>query len=146
MTQRRTDICNALSNLGVKTCCGVFFGEGLLEKQRTAKILLNVHVYPVGSLEVHRLNPVLASGMIVISEETHDLAIDMIYSDVATMVPYDVLVDAVQTKLNQSEAELKEERGRNVAWIKERVKKVDPDLCYALSRLTSDANSMLYGT
>lgn len=24
MTQRRTDMCNALSNLGVKTCCGVF--------------------------------------------------------------------------------------------------------------------------
>lgn len=95
---------------------------------------------------MHRLNPVLARGMVVISEETNDLEIDMIYSEVANIVPYNVLVDAVQIKLNQSEAELKEERDRNVAWIKERVKNVDPDLCYALSRLSSDANSMLLGT
>jgi len=95
-----------------------------------------VHVYPVASLEVHRINPVLANGMVVVSEETSDVDIDAIYSEVITMVPYDNLVDTVLKKLAQTRKELEEERRRNVAWIKQRVDQVDAELCFALTRLT----------
>jgi len=136
ITPRRSDICEELKNHGVRTICGIYWGEDLLEKQRKSRILLNVHVYPVASLEVHRINPVLANGMVVVSEKTSDVDIDSVYNEVLTMASYDNLVDTVLKKLAQTPEELEEERRRNIAWIKERVHQVDAELCFALTRLT----------
>jgi len=109
-----------------------------------SRLLLNVHTInePV-ALEVHLINPALAKGMIVVSEESADKELDKIYAPVVTFAPFDKLVETVKKTLQQPEAELAAKRKFNREWMRERSKGVDPNLCFALSRLVKIANKKL---
>jgi len=111
---------------------------------KQSRLLLNVHYTsePV-ALEVHLINPALAQGLIVVSEESADKELDEIYAPVVTFAPFDELVQTVEKTLSQPEAELAAKRKFNREWMRERSQGVDPNLCFALSRLVKTANKKL---
>jgi len=143
LNTRRKSICSQLEKMKLRVWCKedwAFF-EQWTNKSR---LLLNVHKTnkPV-ALEVDLINPALAKGMIVVSEEGADKELDKIYAPVVTFAPLNELVQMVKNTLSQPEAELAAKRKFNREWMRERSRGVDPNLCFALSRLVKTANKKL---
>ena len=56
------------------------------EKIKNSEILLNIKFYPSSFLEVHRINPLLAKGCIVVSEKSNsDPQLDLLYNDLDSL-------------------------------------------------------------
>jgi len=140
MNDRRKKICDEMERRKLVIYCDKTWGSDLEEKKRLSRLLLNVHYYPNGSLEVHRLDSVLAAGMVVVSEHSSDPELDMEYSPVVTFNHYDSLVETVMKKLKQPESELIVEREANYKFMKDVYERVDPDLCRALSHIVKLAD------
>jgi len=140
MNDRREKICNEMKRRKLKIFCGKTWGNDLEQKKLSSRLLLNVHYYPNGSLEVHRLDSVLAAGMIVVSEASADKELDREYNPVVTFNHYDNLIETVIKKLEQPESELILERKANLKFMKDVYERVDPDLCYALSQIVKFAD------
>ncbi|GAF89452.1 unnamed protein product, partial [marine sediment metagenome] len=63
------------------------FGERRDREISSAAVVLNVHFYAEASLEVHRINYLLARGKVVLSEPSSDTEMDALYSSVVHFAP-----------------------------------------------------------
>mmetsp|Transcript_39847 Transcript_39847/g.55350 ORF Transcript_39847/g.55350 Transcript_39847/m.55350 type:complete len:413 (+) Transcript_39847:111-1349(+) len=100
LNQRRLDIGARLRAVGLHVVVRCFTQIEEQDKYiRSARIIINVHFYESASLEVHRVDPLLARGKCVVSEVGGDAALDAIYSQVLTFAPYEDLVSAVKSLL-----------------------------------------------
>jgi len=140
LNDRRKKICEEMKRRKFAIYCDKTWGKDLEQKKRSSRLLLNVHYYPNGSLEVHRLDSVLAAGMVVVSEQSSDTELDREYSPVVTFNHYDNLIETVIKKLEQPESELILEREANFKFMKDVYERVDPDLCRALSHIVKLAD------
>jgi len=110
-----------------------------------SRLLLNVHFYVPGVLEVHRINPALADGMVVVSETGSDQRLEKDYGDVVIFAPYDDLVSTVEATLRLSTEKLTEKRVFNRKWMREKTSVVDPQLCNVLKRVVEAADTKFVG-
>jgi len=110
-----------------------------------SRLLLNVHFYIPGVLEVHRINPALADGMVVVSETGSDVRLQKDYSDVIIFAPYDDLVSTVEATLRLSTRKLTDKRVFNRNWIRKKISGVDPQLCNVLKRVVEAADLKFLG-
>jgi len=140
MNERRQMICNELKRRKFRIYCGSSWGKDLEQKKLSSRLLLNVHFYPNGSLEVHRLDSVLAVGMVVVSEFGSDEFLNREYSSVVNFNSYDNLVETVVAKLEKPESELILERKANIKFMRDVYERVDFDLCLALNWLVKRAD------
>ena len=84
---------------------------------RRASIVANIHFHPEAALEVHRLDPLLANGVCVLSEPSADPELDALYSDVCMFARYDDFVgEAVRLLASVTRRQAMGERAREVMW------------------------------
>ncbi|KAK3264256.1 hypothetical protein CYMTET_26996 [Cymbomonas tetramitiformis] len=87
-----------------------------------AKVILNAHFYPEASLEVHRLDPLLARGKCILSEISSDVALDALYSSAVVFAPFENLVVAAQHMLGQDGEALRARADASVRLMQRRCK------------------------
>jgi len=100
LNSRREEIGRLLRNKGLNV---VFKRFTSLEEQESyicsAKVVVNVHYYPEASLEVHRVNPLLARGKCVVSEMGSDPELDDMYKSAVVFASYQDLVSCIMSLL-----------------------------------------------
>lgn len=105
MNQRRSHIEQEFKNK--KTKFKKMFGQELQKSIQQTKIILNVKYYPKSSLEVHRIDPLLAQGHLVISESSKtDPELDSIYKNVVPMIDYHKLPKLIDEWLEKPKYEI----------------------------------------
>jgi SAM-dependent methyltransferase len=101
---RRSAILDALRGRGlvVKAVFGVFGAEldALIARSR---LVINIHFYENGRLEMIRLFDLLANGQVVVTELNPGDAIDEDLAGVLITAPYDQLVETTETLLRDSD-------------------------------------------
>jgi len=145
LNPRRRAVCQELKERNLRVSCGNFWNRKLEHSMRLSRLLLNVHFYVPAALEVHRINPALADGMVVVSEKSWDTRLDDTYSDVVTFAPLEDLVNTVIAVLKLSPEVLAAKRISNRKWIQRRSCGVDPNLCFVLTQVVESANKKFSG-
>jgi len=145
INKRREAACNDLKKTGLRVHCDRIWGQDLENIMCVSKLLLNVHFYIPGVLEVHRINPALADGMVVVSEIGSDARLQNDYADVVIFAPYDDLVSTVRATLRLSPEKLAAKRVFNRRWIREKTSGVDPQLCNVLKQVVKAADMKFSG-
>lgn len=102
--ERRMQAIEALQNMGVKAVLAdkVFGAERDFLIARS-KIVLNVHYYTPGILEVVRIGYLLANKKMVVSELNADTEMHAGYEEACVYSPYDQIVKTVQALLSREE-------------------------------------------
>src|SRR5271166_3198407 len=101
---RRSQILDSLCARGlvVKAVFGVF-GAQLDELIARSKIVLNIHFYDNGRLEMIRLFDLFANGRAVVSELNPGELLDPDLADALIGVPYELLADATEALVRDSD-------------------------------------------
>lgn len=145
MNTRRAAVCTDLKKNGLRVRCDRIWGEDLENIMCVSRLLLNIHFYVPGALEVHRINPALADGMVVVSERGSDTRLENDYADAVIFATYDDLVRTVTATLRLSPKMLADKRTFNREWIRKKTSVVDPQLCNVLKRVVEAADMKFFG-
>merc|ERR1719238_1374583 len=96
MTESRKRLCNMVDEEMDRLkrgghsfshqCVSSTFGEALKCKVCKAKVIYSDHSREGASLEVHRINPLLAQGKAVVSAKSADKFLDSLYQDAVELV------------------------------------------------------------
>ena len=103
----------------LRTNFGFFVGPQLQNRIKRCKSIVNVKFYPKGELEVHRINSLLAQGILVFSEASlTGSKLDALYKDIVPMASYDELPNLVRTWLSKDDDELVAHRKKGYDFIR----------------------------
>lgn len=98
MKPRRQAILNDLTRRGLNVQCGTaVYGRERDHLIGRAKVVLNIHLYLPGSLEIARLGYLLANGKAVVSENNQGETVDDDLVGGFLAVPYEGLADAAHS-------------------------------------------------
>jgi GR25 family glycosyltransferase involved in LPS biosynthesis/glycosyltransferase involved in cell wall biosynthesis/SAM-dependent methyltransferase len=102
--KRRRNILNALSERGlsVKAVFGVY-GEELDKLISRSKVVINIHFYDNGRMEMIRLFDLLTNGRTAVAELNPGETIDEDLRDVLVTAPYEQLVDVTDSLVRDLE-------------------------------------------
>lgn len=105
LNDRRKHIINELNKRGIKAVAleKVFGHERNFHIARS-RIMLNVHFYTPGILEVARIGFLLANGKTVVSERNPDTFVPAEYEGTCAFAPYDALIDTTLELLENTSA------------------------------------------
>lgn len=134
---RRLHMCEVMAtDLDSQFMCAEgLFGAQLQAVLRTVEIIVIEHYYEHSVLEVHRINPLLASGKIIVSTRSFDKQLDAVYEGVIFFVDTVAhMVLKVRELLQQSRADLAQLATRNRDFLKSKKENIEP-LCAAFLSL-----------
>lgn len=120
LNPRRSQILNALKAAGVNvhTVFGVY-GKDRDDLIARAKVVLNIHFYESKVFEIVRVSYLLANSKAVVTECSADAEMEKGLSDAVLSCPYDCLVEACRTLL-QNDAERQGLEIRGFQWFSQR--------------------------
>ncbi|KAK3284192.1 hypothetical protein CYMTET_8149 [Cymbomonas tetramitiformis] len=140
---RRGEICSRVKETvrsRVPVCLDLW-GEYAVGAYRWSQAVFSMNFYPNSSLEVHRLNPILALERPVISTRSGDAALNRIYEQQAGVIFVDTVEEIPEEllKLLGDQRRIRQLRRRAEAFIRKSVADLGP-LCSALQALVRTAN------